>query len=230
MKQSNIGLKSLDFAETPSSSIHLKNKTSFDSRIMKSSYEQPISTQKKFPEEESTIIQNSARSVIVRNRENSLHTYQKYLKLLDPSFLNDADNENNVKIVKNQSNSHVPTGILKLLPLQRLKNSVTHEYTKKMESIIITNDENEGKTKNPLKNRNYELGRFVKEKIGNEKEKYKRKLKSFNDISNIKQVRQGEIEERANESIMIKDYYKDNDGSLIKEVIKFFILILSMSS
>lgn len=76
----------------------------------------PISNSKHFtpkqlaPFEEDSVL--SSRSFFARNRDNSSQTYQKYLKLLDPSFLKE-DQET--------GNTHVPQKMLKLLPLQRKK-------------------------------------------------------------------------------------------------------------
>ena len=117
--KNTAGLKSLDLTEIASNK---SKKTNFvpDSKILQNKLK---STNPKNIFEESVISQSS-RSILLRNRENSIQTYHKYLKMLDPSFLKDEENnENNFKSISisthNLNNSHIPHKILKLLPLDK---------------------------------------------------------------------------------------------------------------
>jgi len=54
-----------------------------------------------------------------------------------------------------------------------------------------------------------------------EKTKNQKKIQSCNDISSIKILKNDDSEKQNNQSIIIKDYYRSNEGSTIQEVVLF---------
>jgi len=116
MKKHTVGLKSLDLTDI---TLNKSKKSVLDRnpKLLQSKMRTPLHN-------EESSISHSSRSLL-RNRENSIQTYQKYLKMLDPSFLKDEDNINNdyfksISIsTKNMNNSFIPHKLLKLLPLEK---------------------------------------------------------------------------------------------------------------
>ena len=117
-------LKSLDMTEL------ISNKSN-----PRRDYSKIINSKTKLPtqinnQDEESVLSHSSRSLIAKNRENSNHTHQKYLKMLDPSFLNDGDSIS-ISNNGNYNNTHVPQKILKLLPLEKNGMSLKNFSSKK---------------------------------------------------------------------------------------------------
>lgn len=142
------GLKSLDLTNI----ITSKNKISSEKKVKTFRDNNQNSKSHYTFLEESLIHNSSEKSIFARNRENSIQTYKKYLKLLDPSFLNDAEHENlrSISIVDNSdlklNNCHVPQKIMRLLPLERSEikthKSFHHNSSLKLSEIRKINNDN----------------------------------------------------------------------------------------
>ena len=117
------GLKSMDLTEVKNNNSNKKINVEPNSKALLPKNKTPKPQITRF--EEDSVISHSSRSVFVRNRENSMQTYQKYLKMLDPSFLKDDENLDYQNSELFYQNSHVPQKILKLLPINRNKSDFT---------------------------------------------------------------------------------------------------------
>jgi len=115
----STGLKSPDMTEIGSTNSNKKSHLEANSKLLQNKNKTPKQQNTPYFEEDS-VLSHSSRSLFVRNRDNSCQTYQKYLKMLDPSFLKDEDNPVNYKSAIGE-NSFVPEKIRKLLPLERKK-------------------------------------------------------------------------------------------------------------
>ena len=65
----------------------------------------------------------------------------------------------------------------------------------------------------------------MKEKLKNEKIKEQLKIQNCNDISSLKAFKNEDCDNKTNQSVILKDYYKTNDGNYIQEVKKFIHFI-----
>ena len=117
------GLKSMDLTEVNNNNSNKKISAEPNSKALLQKNKSPKTQINRF--EDDSVISYSSRSVFVRNRENSIQTYQKYLKMLDPSFLKDEENLEYQNSELFYQNSHVPQKILKLLPINRNKSDFT---------------------------------------------------------------------------------------------------------
>lgn len=129
MKQKKLrsSFKSMDMTEIMSNKKSKGSSSVIKSKIINSKIKLPRQINNL---DEESVHFNSSRSLVANNRENSNQTYQKYLKMLDPSFLNDGDTVSASNIVEH-NNSFVPHKILKLLPLKKNEMSLKKFATTK---------------------------------------------------------------------------------------------------